>query len=274
MAAESPEEDNYLFGRDFHSVMFAPLVEVPEYNRWLKSRDMRPSYHYARRQLQLLSWKYRADHWVLKAPAHLSWLDELLEAFPDASVIVMHRDPLQVIPSTCSLMAGFRGIVTDHLDLRRLGTETVEELAWRCQRMIAARARLDPARFLDVSYERMVADPISTIREACRHFGYDFTPECEARARRYVAENPRHKHGAHRSPRRLRPRRGDRQSPFCRLPGLAGRPRSVGGVLKGVVPTGSRRQFQRGSVPPPGLIMGDASHETGGAGMRPAARAS
>jgi hypothetical protein len=44
----------------------------------------------------------------------------------------------------------------------------------------------------------MVADPISTIREACRHFGYDFTPEYEARARRYIAENPRHKHGAHR----------------------------------------------------------------------------
>ena len=64
--------------------------------------------------------------------------------------------------------------------------------------MIAARAGLDPARFLDVSYERMVADPISTVREACRHFDYDFSPEYEARARRYIAENPRHKHGAHR----------------------------------------------------------------------------
>ena len=139
-------------------------------------RALGPSYHYVRRQLQLLSWKYGADHWVLKAPAHLSRLEELLEAFPDASVIVMHRDPLQVIPSTCSLMAGFRGIVTDRLDLRRLGAECAQELAWSSQRMIAARTALDPARFLDVSYERMVADPISTIREACRHFGYDFSP--------------------------------------------------------------------------------------------------
>jgi Sulfotransferase family len=198
VAAESPEEDNYLFARDFQSVMFAHLFEVPDYTRWLKGRDLRPSYHYARRQLQLLSWKYRADHWVLKAPAHLPWLGDLLETFPDASVIVTHRDPLQVIPSLCSLMAGLRGIVTERLDLRRLGAETAEELAWRCERMIAVRAGLDPARFLDVSYERLVADPISTIREACRHFGYDFTPEYEARARRYIAENPRHKHGAHR----------------------------------------------------------------------------
>jgi hypothetical protein len=43
----------------------------------------------------------------------------------------------------------------------------------------------------------MVADPISTIREACGHFGYDFPPEYETRARRYIAENPRHKHGVH-----------------------------------------------------------------------------
>ncbi len=113
-------------------------------------------------------------------------------------MIVTHRDPPQVVPSFCSLMAGLRGIVTERLDLHRLGGECAEELAWRSERMIADRAALDPARFLDVSYERMVADPISTIREACRHFGYNFTPEYEARARRYIAQNPRHKYGVHR----------------------------------------------------------------------------
>jgi len=198
VAPELPEEDNHLFARDFHSLMFAHLFDVPDYTDWLKDRDLGPTYHYARRQLQHLSWKYRADHWILKAPAHLPWLDELLEVFPDASVIVMHRDPVQVIPSLCSLNAGLRGIVTDRLDLGRLGTECLDDLAWRSERMIAARAGLDPARFLDVSYERLVADPIATIREACHHFGYDFSPEYEARARRYIAENPRHKLGVHR----------------------------------------------------------------------------
>jgi hypothetical protein len=43
----------------------------------------------------------------------------------------------------------------------------------------------------------MVADPIATVRAACAHFGFDFSPEYEARASRYLAENPRHKHGAH-----------------------------------------------------------------------------
>ena len=197
-AADSPEEDNDLFARDFAAGIIGFLFDVPDYARWLHEDDLLGLHEYARRQMQHLSWKVRGDYWVLKAPAHIFSLEALLAAFPDAAVIMTHRDPTQVIPSLCSLAAGIRGILTDRLDLRRLGAEFAEALARGPERAIAARATLDPSRFLDVSYEKMVADPIATVRDACRHFGYDFTPEYESRARRYLADNPRHKHGAHR----------------------------------------------------------------------------
>jgi hypothetical protein len=195
--AESPEEDNTFYAHDFRSGLLGFLFAVPAYNRWLLENDLRGVHEYARRQMQHLSWKVRADYWVLKSPAHLFSLAGLLATFPDASVIVTHRDPLRVIPSLCSLAAGIRGIMTNRVDLHRLGTLLVEALAVAPERAIAARATLDPARFFDVSYEKMVADPIATVRAACDHFGYDFTPEYEARARRYLAQNPRHKRGAH-----------------------------------------------------------------------------
>ena len=65
------------------------------------------------------------------------------------------------------------------------------------EQAMTARASADPARFFDVRYESLVADPIDTVREVCQYFGYDFTPEYEARTRRYLAENPQHKHGVH-----------------------------------------------------------------------------
>ena len=195
--AESPEEDNTFYAHDFRSGLLGFLFDVPDYNSWLSENDLEGVNEYARWQMQHLSWKVRADYWILKSPAHLFSLNGLLATFPDASIIVTHRDPLHVIPSLCSLAAGFRGIMTDRLDLHRLGTRLVEALALAPQRAIAARASLDPARFFDVSYEKMVADPIATVRAACDHFGYDFTPEYEARARRYLAENPRHKRGTH-----------------------------------------------------------------------------
>jgi Sulfotransferase family len=196
--ADSPEEDNNFYAHDFRAAILGFLFDVPDYVLWLRDDDRAGLYEYARRQMQHLSWKVRADYWVLKAPAHLFSLPDLLATFPDASIIVTHRDPRQVIPSLCSLAAGFRGLMTDRLDLRRLGAELVEALAVGPERMIAARENLDPARFLDVSYDAMVADPIGTVRDACAHFGYDLTPEYESRAHRYLAENPRHKRGAHR----------------------------------------------------------------------------
>lgn len=196
--AESPEEDNNLFAHGFAAGILGFMFDVPDYVRWLDRQNLEPGYRSMKRQLQLLSWKYRGDYWVLKAPAHLFGLDALLAVFPDANLVVTHRDPRQVIPSICSLAAGFRGILTDRLDLRRLGDEFVQAMAAGPGRALAARATADPARFHDVAYSRLTADPIGTVRDACRHFGYDFTPEYEARARRWLAQNPQHKHGVHR----------------------------------------------------------------------------
>src|SRR5207245_1752185 len=79
-----------------------------------------------------------------------------------------------------------------------IGEEFAEAMPVGLERAIAARASADPARFFDVPYARLTADPIGSVRDVCQHFGYDFSPEYEARARRYLADNPQHKHGVHR----------------------------------------------------------------------------
>ncbi len=197
-AAESPEEDNNLFAHDFGAGILGFMFDAPNYMRWLDTRDLVPGYQYHRKQLQLLSWKMRADYWILKAPPHLFGLDALLSVYPDANIVVIHRDPLQVMPSICSLAAGFRGMLTDRVDLRKLGEEFVEALPPGTKRSIAARKTTDPARIYDVRYTEMTSDPLGTIRAICDHFDYDFNSEYESRTRRYLAENPQHKNGVHR----------------------------------------------------------------------------
>jgi len=66
------------------------------------------------------------------------------------------------------------------------------------ERALAARAAAHPARYLDVTYPELIADPIGTVRAVCDYFGYPFDTEFEARARRRLAEDPQHKHGVHR----------------------------------------------------------------------------
>jgi hypothetical protein len=197
-AAEEPEEDNNLFANVFRAGINGIMFDVPGYTEWLGEQDLVPSYRYARRQLQLLGWKMPGDHWVLKSPAHLFGLDALLAVFPDACVVQTHRDPLESIPSLCSLTAAFRAITCDRVDLRRLGWELSMAMAEGVERALAVRASADPARFFDVPYRALLSDPVGVAREIARHFGYPHDAGIEARQRRWIAENPQHKHGVHR----------------------------------------------------------------------------
>lgn len=197
LEAEAPEEDNNLFANEFVAGINGFAFDVPDYVTWLREQDLTPVYHSARRQLQHLMWKCRSDYWILKAPAHLFGIDALLAAFPDASVVVMHRDPTQVIPSLCSLAAAWRSIANPHIDLHRLGAQFAEAMARGPELAIAARKQLDPARFLDLSYKRLVADPIAAVESICHRFGYEFSDEYQQRCQRYLAVNPQHKHGVH-----------------------------------------------------------------------------
>lgn len=196
--ADSPEEDNNLYSHDFVCGMLSFTFDAPDYARWLDKQDLRGVYRYVKTLLQLLMWKCPGEYWVLKSPAHLYGLDSLLATYPDACVVQTHRDPLEVIPSICSLAAAARLLAVDRVDRRALGAELTEALANGTERAITARASADPARFYDVAYKHLVADPVGVARDACRHFGYAFTPEYEARARRWLAENPQHKRGVHR----------------------------------------------------------------------------
>ena len=57
--------------------------------------------------------------WVLKTPGYLFLLDDLLRAYPDASVIFTHRDPAKTMPSTVSTTAMVQWLRTDQRGARR-----------------------------------------------------------------------------------------------------------------------------------------------------------
>ena len=50
---------------------------------------------------------------AFKAPAHVSRLDALLEVYPDAYIVWMHRDPLWVTTSYTLLLALFKRMNED-----------------------------------------------------------------------------------------------------------------------------------------------------------------
>lgn len=199
MNAKSSEECITLLGQSFLSHrMFSIFLNVRQYMDWVKKQDMRPAYKYHHQLLQLLQFRYPADHWVLKAPEHLIHIDSLLAQYPDASLVQTHRDPVKSVPSSCSMLAIFRGSYSDDIDLKEVGQSTVEWMSSAVNQAMDVRKAHDPASFCDVRYQDLVADPIETVHKIYDHFGYTRSTEMDNRMHTWLNRNPGHKKGMHR----------------------------------------------------------------------------
>lgn len=198
MGSHLPQECLALQAPQFASYEFVTAFPVPSYWEWLRHADLVPAYAFEKLFLQYLQSARRGEHWILKTPGHLMWLDALLEVFPDALLVQTHRNPTQVLASVSSLMSAMRSSVSDAVDPAEIGREQLDAWAWGMSRTMAVRDRLPAGRVVDVRYEDTVADPVGTTRRIYEHFDLELTPAVEQGVRDYLAANPRDKHGSHR----------------------------------------------------------------------------
>jgi hypothetical protein len=195
--ALDPDECIILFQNQF--IDFFPVGftgDFPYYD-WLMNHDMIPDYRYYRRQLQLLLSRQFGEPWVLKSPCHLSWLDALLNVFPDANIVWTHRDPQKVMPSMCSLAAAYRKIGSDRVDLKQLGARVLTWLETSSGRALKVRDSANPAQFFDVDYHDLIANPMEMVRRIYERFSYSYTPAMEQGMKRWLDDHPQNKYGVH-----------------------------------------------------------------------------
>jgi hypothetical protein len=171
MAADQVEECWQLLRQSMRSVSFECLAHLPAYSAWLAGQDWTGAYRRHRRNLQLIGLPDAKRRWVLKNPSHLFALDALLSVYPDALVIQTHRAPATAIASACSLAAQASHGWSAGFDAAQIGRDQLELWASGLDRFLAARARHDPARFHDVDYDDLVADPVGTVEAAYARFG-------------------------------------------------------------------------------------------------------
>jgi hypothetical protein len=195
-----PEECLVICSYSFMSNQFETTHRVLSYLSWLKEQDLQPAYEWHRRILEHLQWRQPSKRWVLKAPAHLFGLEALLQVYPDAGVILTHRDPLVAVASNASLTVTLRRIFSDEVDRREVGIECSQRWSEGLYHALAVRdSGVVPSdRFADVYYNDLVRDPVATVQRIYRHFNLAFDDSHASRIREYLSRNPRHKHGKHR----------------------------------------------------------------------------
>ena len=199
ISARMPEECVIMLSHSFLSFQFSSTWFVPSYQEWLEEQDLTPAYLCHRKFLQQLQWRCPGERWVLKAPPHLPGLRALFATYPDANVILTHRDPLEVVASVASLHVALRRTFSNVVDPLAVGPEVTRMLADDIRHGYAAYddGCGRPEQFTNVSYVDLMRDPMKVVRVIYRRFDLPLSTVAEARMRRYLDDNPKDKHGAH-----------------------------------------------------------------------------
>jgi len=198
--ARLPQECIAITGHAFISYLFESMYFVDSYRAWHDRRDKRPAYEYHKRFLQHLQSHAPGTHWVLKAPSHLFTLEALMQVYPDARVVMTHRDPLKVLPSCASFTEVLRGSFTNCLDRKNLGMEIARhwEKGARLATEFWQKNGNSQERFSNVHYADLMRDPMAVVRRIYKHFDMELKSESELAMLRFLAENPQNRYGVHR----------------------------------------------------------------------------
>src|SRR5206468_442094 len=101
---DGPTECISVMSQDFKSLSWEAISNVPTYSAWLLGTDHRSAYEYHRLVLQVLQHGGVRGRWALKSPHHAIALDALIAVYPDAQLVLLHRDPVELCASVCSLI--------------------------------------------------------------------------------------------------------------------------------------------------------------------------
>lgn len=165
-----PTECIFAFAHQFSSDQFTGMYNVPSYTIWKSGVDQTPAYDWHRRMLATLQWGRPERRWVVKAPSHLSALPLVFATYPDARVVITHRDPLRVVGSLADLMATLHWMHADHADYEVLVEFLCMGLELQMNQVTTERdsGTLPTDQISDVLYHELVADPIGTVEALYR----------------------------------------------------------------------------------------------------------
>eukprot|EP00756_Hemistasia_phaeocysticola_P028813 Hpha_TRINITY_DN16194_c6_g2::TRINITY_DN16194_c6_g2_i2::g.7143::m.7143 len=201
--ADNAEEEVMLL--DFANWL-SPVPEsvwrVPSWGKEQESSDNLPAYETLKLMLQVLSFERgnvkEGDNWLLKTPHHLWFFDHLFKVFPDAKVIVAHREPKECLPSICSLISITRSIMSDDVDPREVGATWTKKVYAQLDRSTEFRERHGAGKcFIDVKYKDLMSDPIGVVRKIYAGIGLNFSEEVAQRVQAQLDSHPKNRFGAH-----------------------------------------------------------------------------
>jgi hypothetical protein len=183
----------------FLSNVFIFAFQIPSYARYLATQDPRYTIRWHERILKFLQWRYKKPHWLLKNPIWIDLIPQVLEVYPDAKILLTHRDPVVVSDSFVNVMGTIYWWRTDDpWSGGMLDDLVIPELRAKAQNNLIKwmeDGTLRPGYVSNILYKDFVRDPAAALQQIYEDLGLALQPEALASMLSYLANKPKGKFG-------------------------------------------------------------------------------
>jgi len=187
-SATAVEEAFGLHSFSFCGAQLEAQWRVPGFARYWEAQDKTWVYREFRQLLQTIAWQRReaAKPWVLKAPQFMEDLEPLLEIFPDARLVCLHREPSDVVASSASLVWNQMKLQSNTADRHWIGAEWLHKTARRERICASVRAARPDVPQIDTEFGAMNRDWRGEMRRIYAFLELELTSAVERRMEQYL----------------------------------------------------------------------------------------
>lgn len=191
MTTDHAHEEIALLAVDFSTMFFEALGHVPVWADYYRSHDQTSHYEFLALMLKALQFLRGGRRWLLKSPQHLEQLPVLAKVFPDAAIVVTHRDPAVVVVSMATMEAYTARMHADPVDPHRIGRYWADRIESLLTTYTRDRDVLGSEQCIDVRFDDFMADELGTAERVYVHASEPFAPEVRTAVTSYLASHER-----------------------------------------------------------------------------------
>jgi hypothetical protein len=201
LSATAPQECSEIAAQTFQSLRYDTLFRVPSYLAWLDGEGHAAAYRFHRQFLQHLQHQLGPmpddRRWILKCPDHVFALESARQVYPDARIVLVHRDPIKVLASVASLTETLRRPFTRRIDRAEIGLQVATRWEQGAAAMMAAApaGRIATDGIFHLQYSEISKDPLAAVRGLYRHFDMALSADVAAKMQSEVSRRPRGGYG-------------------------------------------------------------------------------
>jgi hypothetical protein len=194
VALQAPQEDEFAMSAMTGITPYMSYVfprRASHYDRYVTFQDVDPADLERWREALLVLFKKLTFRYnkplLLKSPPHTGRIKQLLELWPDARFVHVHREPYTVFQSTCNLLStGSRWSGLQVEDTGDLNERVLHQYHAMHEAFFADRDQIPAGHYHELAFEQLERDPVGEVRRTYEALNLVGFASVEGALREYV----------------------------------------------------------------------------------------